>query len=278
MKKRVWFDLEIGTNPDSATALLFALKHPDLDVLGISISGSEKSQPARLQEAKAVLDYALKPYTSLYLGEEIDAEFLTGLKIDHTITTGRLTNSARLILDGAELGQINIRAGAFSKVNYRGNLIIGEENITKDMDAARIVLSQYENIVISAFDASNDLVLSDVNRKEIEEKHEFLKDRYDGFEEFLKEKHGDQSHMILHALLPVCDVLNLVGITREVIEFKIQADGSFLSTHELKNVLDPVSECIQAEGEERIPSPKVKHEVIRAVNPEIIFEELLRYI
>ena len=278
MKKRVWFDLEIGTNPDSATALLFAFKHPDLDVLGVSISGSKKSQPARLQEAKAVLDYDLKPYTRLYLGEEIDAEFLTGLKIDHTITTGRLTNIARLILDGAELGQINIRAGAFSKVNYRGNLIIGEENITKDMDAARIVLSQYENIVISAFDASNDLILSDVNRKEIEEKHEFLKDRYDGFEEFLKEKHGDQSHMILHALLPVCDVLNLVGITREVIEFKIQADGSFLSTHELKNVLDPVSECIQAEGEERIPSPKVKHEVIRAVNPEIIFEELLRYI
>lgn len=276
MKKRVWFDLEIGTNPDSATALLFALKHPDLDVLGISISGSEKSQPARLQEAKAVLDYALKPYTPLYLGEEIDAEFLTGLKIDHTITTGRLTNIARLILEGAELGQINIRAGAFSKVNYRGNLIIGEENITKDMDAARIVLSQYENIVISAFDASNDLILSDVNRKEIEEKHEFLKDRYDGFEEFLKEKHGDQSHMILHALLPVCDVLNLVGITREVVEFKIQADGSFLSMHELKNVLDPVPECIQAEGEERIPSPKVKHEVIRVANSDVIFEELLK--
>ena len=252
------------------------MKHPDLDVHGVSVSGSERSQPARLEEAKAVLDYATKPYTPLYLGEDIDAEFLTGLKIDHTITSGRLTNISRLILEGAELGQLNIRAGAFSKVNYRGNLIIGEENITKDLDAARVTLSQYDNIVISAFDASNEIVLSDTSRKEIEEKHEFLKDRYDGFEEFLKEKHGDQNHMILHAMLPVCDVLNLVGITREVIEFRIQADGSFLPTYALNNVLDPISECEQPEGEERIPSPKVKHEVIRAINPEVIFDELLR--
>lgn len=276
MKKRVWLDLEIGTNPDSATALLFALKHPDLDVLGISISGSEKSQPARLQEAKAVLDYADKPYTPLHLGKEVDAEFLSGLKIDHTVTTGRLTNIARLVLEDAELGQLNIRAGAFSKVNYRGNLIIGEENIAKDLDAARVVLSQYENIVISAFEASSELILSDTDRKEIEDKHKFLKDRYDGYEEFLKGKYDEQSEMVLHALLPVCDVLSFVGITREVVEFKIQADGSFFSTYSLKNVLDPISECEQVEGEERIPSPIVKHEAIRQINPETIFEELLK--
>lgn len=277
MKKRVWFDLEIGTNPDSATALLFALKHPDLDVLGISISGSEKSQPARLQEAKAVLDYALKPYTSLYLGEEIDAEFLTGLKIDHTITTGRLTNIARLILEGAELGQLNVFAGTFSKVNYRGTTLSADAKVLADLDAVRITFSQYENLVISSLDATVALALDETTQKEIEVKHEFLKDRFDGFHEYLKEHHDEQyCQMIMCTMLPVCDVLNLVGITREVIEFKIQADGSFLSTHELKNVLDPVSECIQAEGEERIPSPKVKHEVIRVANSEVIFEELLK--
>ena len=58
--KRIWFDIEIGTNPDVSTALLFALLHPEIEVVGISLSGSKKTQPSRHGEALEVLKYINK--------------------------------------------------------------------------------------------------------------------------------------------------------------------------------------------------------------------------
>lgn len=286
--KRVWFDIEIGTNPDCAVALLFALKHPELEVVGISISGSEKSQNARLEEARAVLKLAGKKTIPVYLGKDITSEIINEAKIDHTIINGPLTNIAPLILEEAKLGQLNIRAGAFSKVNYRGTLIVVEENACKDKDATRISLTQYEDIVISSFDASNTLILDTVTQNEIEKKYPFIKSRFEGFHDYLKEKHDEiNCRMIMHAILPVCDILNIAGVTREIIEFKIQADGSFLPSYMLSNILEPIPEYTGQESpigkigervKEKAPEPTVKLDVIRAINSSKIFEELLRII
>lgn len=274
MKKRIWLELEIGTNPDSALALYFALKHKDLDVVGVSVSGSPKSLEARLSEAKSVLEYADKPYTPLYLANDVESQYLTALNIDHTIVNGPLTNTARLVLEEAELGQLNIRAGAFSKVNYRGNPIEGEENIVKDLDAARIVFSQYENVVISSFDASNKLEMSLSDEQSISKKHQFFKSRFKGFHDHLIKTHDEKNcRMILHAMTPLADILNLVGITREVIEFKIQGDGTLFSSHFLTNITEPI-----VKYESSDPTPMVTHEVIRTLNAQTVFEELLETI
>jgi inosine-uridine nucleoside N-ribohydrolase len=284
--KRVWFDIEIGTNPDCALALLFALKHPELKVVGVSISGTEKSQQARLEEARAVLQEAGQLEIPVYLGKEITSEIINEAKIDNTIVNGPLTNIARLILDEAQLGQLNIRAGAFSKVNYRGTQITVEENAGKDKDATRIVLSQYENIVISSLDATNTLVLDPKTQTQIEQKTSFIKSRFEGYQDYLKEKNDETNiRMILHALLPVCDVLNTVGISRELIEFKIQADGSFLPSYQLANISEPVplykEKKSVKKGEnqnDKSPEPTVKQQAIRTASTYKIFQELLTVI
>ena len=233
MIKRVWFDVEIGTNPDVATALLFALKHPGIEVLGISISGSERSIEQRM--------------------DELNGDVINSINPDHTIVSGALYDISRLILDETNFGQINIFAGMFSQVNYRGTTVSIGETIAKDIDSARVIFSQSKDLVISSFDATNTLSLDSGTQSKLEKSNKFLKARFEGYGEYLETKYEDKNtQMIMHSLLPVCDILKLPGITRETIEFYIHPSDI-----------------------EKMPMPKVKQEVIRSIVPKIIFEELL---
>ncbi len=276
MVKRVWFDVEIGTNPDVATALLFALKHPGIEVLGISISGSERSIEQRMDEAKSLLEYADQLHLPLYKSSELNGDVINSINPDHTIVSGALYDISRLILDETNFGQINIFAGMFSQVNYRGTTVSIGETIAKDIDSARVIFSQSKDLVISSFDATNTLFLDSGTQSKLEKSNKFLKARFEGYGEYLETKYEDKNtQMIMHSLLPVCDILKLPGITRETIEFYIQPDGSLFPTYELIDVLEPIREYIHPSDIEKMPMPKVKQEVIRSIVPKIIFEELL---
>ena len=270
--KRVWFDTDIGTDPSCATALLFALKHPRIEVVGVSISG--RQQQRRLDEAYAVLEYADAKNVPVFLGENVSALSIDAARPDATITTGPLTNIARLVLDEASFGRIHIAGGAFRAVDYRGQSITVEKNVSTDKDATRIVLSQYDDICISSFEASSALVLNYEARTQIEDKHPFLKNRYDGFIEYLADRYGnDHCELLMNAVLPLCDILNTATITREVIEFYIQPDGSFRRAYVLAHRPPSIPEI--TDNPDRVPVPLVKHEVLRAVEPSHVLGELV---
>ena len=278
---RVFFDIEIGTNPDCATALLFALKHPEIEVVGVAIPGSGEGHifEARSAEAKAVLEYASKKDIKIIATKELTAEIVNELNIDHSVISGSVENISQLVLDEADFGHIHIGIGVFSKILNRGKMIDCDLRASRDgiKDEVRVLLSQYENMTISSLDASTALALDAVTQFEIGKKHPFLKARYEGFHDYLMLKH-DSIHcqIILHAVLPVCDILGIPGISRETIEFVIQANGSFKPTYLLKNIQEPIAEFVQSKREDTIPTPTVKHEVIRTVDSFKIFEELLR--
>jgi inosine-uridine nucleoside N-ribohydrolase len=267
----IWIDTDIGTNPDDATALIFALRHPDIDVAGISISGTQ--QERRRDEALAVLEHCNKDVQVL-LGSEVTSQHMNDAHVHHTIAIGPLTNISRLILDEALLGKLHFMGGAFSAVEYRGNSVTRETNSCKDQEATRITLSQYHNVCISSLDATHRLILDPATRETIESKHPFLKSRYEGYSQHLATKFDpEHSQIVLHDVLPICDILNTVSITREVIEFYIQADGTFRSVHPLSSVMDPIEEV--TDNPDSLPVPKVKHEVIRTLSSHLVLEEVV---
>lgn len=271
--KRIWIDTDIGTNPDDATALLFALKHPDLEVAGISVCGTQ--QEKRQQEANDLLEYCGEKNVEVFLGKDVEAHMIDSLSLDHTIAIGPLTNIARLILEEAKLGKLNIMGGAFSEVSYRGKTITTEKNVTTDQEATRIVLTQHDQVCISSLEATGGLYLEGTYKEQIEENHAFLKLRYDGYRQHLSDKFGQEhSHLILHDVLPVCDVLDVATINREVIEFYIQPDGSLRCPYSLPSTIGQIEEV--TDNPDSLPVPLVKHEVIRSVDSSRILEEVTR--
>mgnify|MGYP002076186892 CR=1 FL=1 len=268
----MWFDTNIGTDPSASTALLCALKHPRIEVVGVSISDTQ--QQRRLDEAYAVLEYAQAENVPVFLGENVSALSIDAARPDDTITTGPLTNISRLVLDEASLGRIHIAGGAFRAVDYRGATITAEKNVSTDKEATRIVLSQYDDVCINALEASSALVLTQEARTQIEDKHPFLKNRYDGFVEYLINQYGNvHSELLMNAVLPLCDILNTATITREVIEFYIQPDGSFRRAYTLAHRPPSIPEV--TDNPDSVPVPLVKHEVVRAVEPSHVLGELV---
>ncbi len=272
LPQRVWIDTAIGTSPDDATALLFACVHPKIEVVGVSISG--KNQDRRAEEAHAVLEQGRCGDVSVFHGDNVTRADIGVAEPQHTVALGPLTNIARLALDEAPFGKLHVRGGAFREVHYRGTTITAEEVFAADLDSTRVVLTQCDDISISAFEASSALVLDGHTRSHIEENYPFLKNRYDGFVDYLIDKHGqDHSEILLNAMLPFCDILNTPTITREVIEFYIQPDGSLRRAYEIPH--RPLSIPEVTENPDRVPVPLVKHDVVRSIEPSKVLDELL---
>lgn len=269
--KKIWFDTNIGSDPSSATALLFALKHPKIEVVGISISG--KNQLARKQEALALLKYANAEDIPVLLGNEVARINVDAFQPDVTISTGPLTNIAKLALDETSLGELYVMGGAFRTVYYRGTSLTLEPNIVSDLDSARVALSQYHPITMISFEASSQMLLGQQWKEKIEESNPFLAARYKGYEKHLEEKFGEGfSGIVVGDILPICAILEVPTITTEIIEFIFQADGSFRSTTPLDACPEPITEILS--NPDSVPMPKMKHKVIRTVNSSRILEEL----
>ncbi len=274
-KKRVWFDLNIGTDPSMALGLLFACKHPEIEIVGVSISG--KNQERRIEEAYKILEYADAPDIDVHYGEEITRAQIDAAQPTNTVVRGPLTNISRLILDEATLGRIHFVGGAFRSTYYRGQTIITDQNVTVDLDATRIVLTQHDDIVINTFEASSALILPLDILNEISNSHQFLKVRFAGYQEYLREKFGEGfDYLVAADILPLCDLLDVPTITREVVEFKMQPDGSFFSTSQLENNPNPIEENLL--NPDNIPVPTIKHLAIRNVDSVRIMQELLKFV
>lgn len=262
-KTRVWIDTEIGTEPSRAAALMFALLHPKLQVVGISLTGSQ--QDRRADEAMQVLKETNQTDVPIYTSEEISREQIEAVNPEDTMVFGALTNISKLVLDEADLGKLHIMAGAFRTVHFRGKSFTVDPNIKKDLDSARVVLTQYKDVTLITMGASAQLIADSVQHKQIIRASPFLAARIEGFSTYLKEHYGDAyASVALPDLLAICDVINMPSITREVVEFVIQPDGSFRPTEHLELNPEPIEEMI--ENPPTSPTPTVVHETIRTVN------------
>lgn len=270
---KVWIDTDIGTNPDDATALTFALKHPQIEVVGISIVGTQ--QEKRQKEAHNLLSY-LNEDVDVFLGSELMPSHLDNSGAEHVVAIGPLSNISKLLLEDSYLGHLHVMGGVLNPVQYRGREVILDTNMKADLEAARIVLSQHENLTLSPLNVTKDLVLKGAQLEQVGNRNSFLKNRFDGYSQHLSDKFGTEySQIILNDLLPLCEILGIAGIEKRTTSIKIQPDGTLLDLYPQQGT----STVPRIEGNpDQVPTPTVNCEVITGINSVKILNQLLQTI
>lgn len=126
---RLWIDTDVGDNPDDSVALLLARVHPDVDLAGVSVVGTEPGARARL--ARELVGDEPLPVVD---GDDLAR--LAEAPADGVVAIGPLTN-----LRSAEVeAPVTIMGGALRTVRHRGRVRRVESNFGADPAAARHVL------------------------------------------------------------------------------------------------------------------------------------------
>ena len=138
---RLWIDTDIGTNVDDAVALLAAVAHPSVELVGVSTVGPDPERRAAVAVgllAGAGVD--LDAVTVVAGGADVvDAVASSG--VDALLAIGPLTNVAALTAAGVRPPELTVMGGALRPVEHRGELRTVEHNFGSDPDAAASVLS-----------------------------------------------------------------------------------------------------------------------------------------
>jgi purine nucleosidase len=181
MATRIWLDTDLGTDVDDALALAFALRHPELELAGVSTVFGDVELRARMVEAllrlagaegPPVLAGLGKPLTEnrigIMLGHEgqglltdasprirtdsdpdgarrVDAlaQAIEGARADALVAIGPLTNVAALLRAGSKLPRLSIMGGKTAPVTIEGvTPTIDEWNWHCDPDAVATLLGQ----------------------------------------------------------------------------------------------------------------------------------------
>ncbi len=152
---RLWIDTDIGTNVDDAVALLAAVAHPSVELVGLSTVGSDP-------ERRAAVAVGLLAGTGVDLGSisvMAGAEAPGGDTADVVaavaasgaealLAIGPLTNVAAMTAAGVRPPELTIMGGALRPVEHRGDLRTVEHNFASDPEAAAAVLAVPGSVVV----------------------------------------------------------------------------------------------------------------------------------
>ena len=159
---RLWIDTDLGSNVDDAVALLAAVAHPSVELVGVSTVGSNPERRADVAVgllASAGVDLgsvtvvagAPEPGGSAAAAAVIEAVAASGA--DALLAIGPLTNVAAMTAAGIRPPELTIMGGALRPVEHRGQLRTVEHNFASDPEAAATVLS-VDGAVITPLDAT----------------------------------------------------------------------------------------------------------------------------
>lgn len=182
---RLWIDTDLGTNVDDAVALLAAVAHPAVELVGVSTVGSDPERRAAVAvgllaaagvDLGAVTVVAGEPgprsapspgaaasagpaspvpagaASPVPAGPGVGAgavvEAVAGSGAEALLAIGPLTNVAALTLAGVRPADVTIMGGALHPVEHRGELRAVEHNFASDPDAAAAVLAVPGAVVV----------------------------------------------------------------------------------------------------------------------------------
>ncbi len=197
---RAWIDTDIGTNPDDGAALLLALAHPAIEVVGIStVSGDTavRAAVARAYVGDAELpivagigrprDGGTEPRwlghegfglvaapgrgTSETTSEHELGDQVNAARADVLIALGPLTNVAWMLERGAAPERIVAMAGVNAPVWHRGELVDTDHNTASDPGAAAIVDERAHALLEVPLDVTVLMRLSDRDAAVLASKH-----------------------------------------------------------------------------------------------------------
>jgi len=181
MATRIWIDTDLGSDVDDALALAFALRHPELELVGVSTVFGDVELRARIAgellrlggaEGLPVLAGLGKPLTEGRIGimfgnegrglledasprartesdpdppQRVDAlaRAMEAARADALVAIGPLTNVAALLRAGVRLPRLSIMGSKTAPVEVEGvTPTIDEWNWHCDPDAAATLLEQ----------------------------------------------------------------------------------------------------------------------------------------
>jgi inosine-uridine nucleoside N-ribohydrolase len=135
---RLWIDTDVGTNPDDAIALLLAVAHPRIELVGVSTVGVDASWRAEVAEQLLVGAGA----DNVTVTPGLSAPALADARPDALLAIGPLTNLARALPATAPPPpRLTIMGGALCPVRHRGVVREVESNFASDPSAAAAVLA-----------------------------------------------------------------------------------------------------------------------------------------
>src|SRR6185436_10216977 len=136
-------DTDIGANVDDAVALLAAVAHPSVELVGISTVGSDPERRAAVAVgllAGAGVDLGS---VSVMAGAEAPggdtADVVAAVPAsgaEALLAIGPLTNVAAVTVAGVRPPELTIMGGALRPVEHRGEVRTVEHNFASDPDAA----------------------------------------------------------------------------------------------------------------------------------------------
>ena len=172
-KKRLWIDTDInpprasgsggplvGFNVDDAVALLTAVAHPSVEVVGVSTVGSDPERRAAVAVGLLAAAGADLGTVQVVAGAEepggdasavVEAVAASGAEA--LLAIGPLTNVAALTAVGARPPELTIMGGALRPVEHRGERRAVEHNFGSDPEATALVLA-VDGAVIVPLDAT----------------------------------------------------------------------------------------------------------------------------
>jgi len=138
---RLWIDTDIGTNVDDAVALLAAVAHPAVELVGVSTVGSDPERRAAV--AVGLLAAAGVDLGSVVVaaGAEAAVAGVASSGAEALLAIGPLTNVAAMTAAGVRPAGLTIMGGALRPVEHRGELRAVEHNFGSDPAAAAAVLA-----------------------------------------------------------------------------------------------------------------------------------------
>lgn len=164
---RLWIDTDVGTNVDDAVALLAAVAHPAVELVGVSTVGSDPERRASVAvgllaaagvDLGAVAVCAGEPGPGGRAAAVVEAVAAAGPEA--LLAIGPLTNVAAMTTAGVRPAEVTIMGGALHPVEHRGEVRTVEHNFAADPDAAATVLA-VPGAVLVPLDATVAIRLDD---------------------------------------------------------------------------------------------------------------------
>ena len=138
---RLWIDTDVGTNVDDAVALLAAVAHPSVELVGVSTVGSDPERRAAVAVGLLAAARADLGSVAVCAGAVAAVSGVAASRAEALLAIGPLTNVAAMTAAGVRPPEVTIMGGALRPVEHRGELRAVEHNFGADPDAAAAVLA-----------------------------------------------------------------------------------------------------------------------------------------
>ncbi|MGI8796140.1 MAG: nucleoside hydrolase [Acidimicrobiia bacterium] len=223
---RLWVDTDVGGDPDDAVALLCAVAHPGVELVGVStVSGDTEWRAA---VARGLVD------APVIAGPQLDAETVRAVQPQALLAIGPLTNLAQLLDDGYRPPRLALMGGTRYPVRHRGEDMAVEYNFASDPAAASAVLNDHSGTLLCPLDVTVRMRLTPDERARFVTADARLGPAFDDWEArtLAAGTPPEETGVWLHDPLALLALVGEPVLRTETLTLTVGPDGTIVETSE----------------------------------------------